>query len=181
MNAVEVAIEILIGKEGDYVDHPDDSGGATRWGITERVARKHGYQGDMKDLPRTLAVQVYKQEYFINPGFADVFTFSPSIGSELFDSGVNFGPGVPARWLQRSLNVLNQKGKLYKDLKVDGDVGKTTLGALSAYLQQRGNQGELVLLRALNCLQGAKYIELAEKREKDESFIFGWLLHRVVI
>jgi len=39
----------------------------------------------------------------------------------------------------------------------------------------------LVLCRALNCLQGAYYIELAERREKDERFVYGWLKNRVVL
>jgi len=36
-----------------------------------------------------------------------------------------------------------------------------------------------VLLTALNCSQGARYLELAEGREKNEDFLFGWVLNRV--
>ncbi|EPA3167239.1 glycosyl hydrolase 108 family protein, partial [Yersinia enterocolitica] len=35
--------EAILGKEGEYVNHPDDKGGPTRWGITQKVARAHGY------------------------------------------------------------------------------------------------------------------------------------------
>jgi len=35
------------------------------------------------------------------------------------------------------------------------------------------------LYKMLNALQGAYYIELAERREKDEDFIYGWFKHRV--
>lgn len=181
LSPVDVAIEITIGKEGKYSNNPKDSGGETMWGITHKVARAHGYDGPMIELPRTLAVQIYRQEYFINPGFADVMVLSPSIGAELFDSGVNFGPGVPARWFQRALNLLNREGKLYDDLKVDGDIGPISLAALSSFLEHRESRGELVMLRMLNTLQGAKYFSLAESREKDEEFIFGWFLNRVVI
>lgn len=38
-------------REGRYVNHPSDPNGATNWGITERVARANGYQGDMRTLP----------------------------------------------------------------------------------------------------------------------------------
>ena len=31
----------------------------------------------------------------------------------------------------------------------------------------------------LNCLQGAYYVDLAERREKDQRFMYGWLTHRV--
>ena len=32
-------IDELIDREGGYSDHPQDRGGATRWGVTEAVAR----------------------------------------------------------------------------------------------------------------------------------------------
>lgn len=181
LSPIDVAIEVTIGKEGKYSNNKYDSGGETMWGITGGTARKHGYTGKMIELPRELAVKIYKEEYFIKPGFADVFTFSPSIGAELFDSGVNCGPWNASVWLQRCLNILNRQGELYSDIKVDGEIGTKTLTALSSFLKHRGNQGELVLLRMLNSLQGARYVNLAETREKDEEFIFGWFLHRVVI
>lgn len=181
MNAIDVAIEITIGKEGKYSNNPADSGGETMWGITAKVARANGYTGAMKDLPRQLAVDIYRSEYFLKPGFAKVFDISAKIGAELFDSGVNLGPALPARWLQKCLRLLNQQSKLYPDIEVDGKIGNNTLNALTAYLRHRKQDGEVVLLRMLNSLQCVKYIELAEAREKDETFIFGWVLHRVVI
>jgi hypothetical protein len=36
-----------------------------------------------------------------------------------------------------------------------------------------------VMLKTLNCLQGARYIELAEHRQKNEEFVFGWIRARV--
>jgi lysozyme family protein len=90
------------------------------------------------------------------------------------------GVGRAAEFLQRSLNALNSGGTLFADLTVDRDIGPSTMRALSAYMQHRGALGELVLHRALNSLQGAFYIELVERRQKDEAFIYGWLLNRVV-
>jgi len=37
------------------------------------------------------------------------------------------------------------------------------------------------LLKGLNALQGERYIELAEKRQANESFVYGWLRTRVGI
>ncbi|MDQ4651164.1 putative peptidoglycan-binding domain-containing protein, partial [Klebsiella pneumoniae] len=42
-----------------------------------------------------------------------------------------------------------------------------------------GKEGEQVLLRALNCSQGARYLELAEGREANEDFLYGWVKERV--
>ena len=105
----------------------------------------------------------------------------PSIVKELLDTGINQGVSRSGRYLQLSLNALNRCETDYADLTIDGFIGNHTVSALRSYLFRRGNQGELVLLRALNCLQGAFYIELSQGRKKDEKFVFGWLLNRVVI
>ena len=49
MNTFDKAWEETGRAEGGFVDDPDDSGGATNWGITEKVARKQGYTGHMRD------------------------------------------------------------------------------------------------------------------------------------
>ena len=51
-------IDELIEREGGYVNHPADRGGPTRFGITEAVARAHGYAGPMKWLPREEAAAI---------------------------------------------------------------------------------------------------------------------------
>ncbi|MEW9113297.1 putative peptidoglycan-binding domain-containing protein, partial [Salmonella enterica] len=40
-------------------------------------------------------------------------------------------------------------------------------------------EGEMILIRALNCSQGQRYLELAEQRQANESFIYGWMKERV--
>jgi lysozyme family protein len=50
--------------EGGYSNHPADRGGATNFGITERVARSHGYQGDMKDIPIDTVRNIYRTSYW---------------------------------------------------------------------------------------------------------------------
>ena len=62
---IESMIDTTIGKEGGYVDHPADRGGKTIWGITEAVARANGYTGDMRAMPRSTAVAIYRSEYEI--------------------------------------------------------------------------------------------------------------------
>ena len=49
---VDALIDGLIEREGGYVNHPADKGGPTCFGITEAVARAHGYAGAMRSLPR---------------------------------------------------------------------------------------------------------------------------------
>jgi len=181
VSKIDQIINNTIGKEGRYSNHPSDLGGPTMWGITEKVARANGYTGDMRNLPRSEAVQIFRSEYLIKPGFDRVMLLSEAIAEELFDTGVNMGVEIAGGFLQRALNVFNQQGKLYPDLKPDGVVGKNTRGALEAFLKHRGRDGEIVMLTALNAMQGERYIYLCEKREKNEDFVFGWFLNRVVI
>ena len=66
---IERLLEALIEREGGYVDHPADRGGATRFGITEAVARAHGYRGPMRLLPRDEALAIYRRLYWLRPRF----------------------------------------------------------------------------------------------------------------
>lgn len=184
MKAINSAIEATIGKEGRYSNNKHDRGGETMWGITIAVARANGYTGPMVDMPRSTAVEIYRKEYYLRPGFGRVAELSEAVAEELFDTGVNMGVKVACTFLQRALNVLNRThstSPLYADLKVDGVIGNLSLVALAVFLKHRGKDGELVLLTMLNCLQGVRYIELCEAREANEEFVYGWFKNRVVI
>lgn len=175
----EPIIDRIIEVEQGYVDHPDDSGGPTNYGITQATARAYGYQGEMIDLPLSLAREIYRIRYIVKPNYDKVAAIDGDIAMELADTGVNMGPHRASEFFQRALNVFNARGSRYADLHVDADVGPVTLAAFKAYLRWRGANGKKVMLRALNSLQGAFYIELAEARPKDEAFVYGQILHRV--
>lgn len=179
MADIDALIDDLIAREGDYVNHPADRGGPTRWGITETVARRHGYHDKMRVLPRTEAVAIYKRVYWHAPGFADVARIAPNLAAELFDTGVNMGTGTATSFLQRALNALNRNGRDYADIAVDRKMGPATLQALSAFFDKRGACAENVLLKAMDALQGAHYVRLAEARPSQEAFLYGWLSNRI--
>lgn len=181
LNTAQSIIAHVVQIEGGFVDDAADSGGATRYGITEQVAREAGYQGSMSDLPKNTAVEIYRRNYWAELMLDDVLKTSPGVALELFDTAVNAGVSFAATSLQRVLNVLNRNGRDFPDLVVDGDIGPNTIAAYQDFLRTRSRYGETVLLRALNCVQGAHYIELSERRSKDERFTFGWLLNRVAI
>jgi lysozyme family protein len=143
------------------------------------VARENNYSGDMKLMPIEIARKIYEDRYWEPLKLTAIEKMSLIITEELADTAVNMGVGRAGKFLQRSLNVLNDREQLYPDLIVDGQVGSKSLQSLGEYLSHRGTEGEFVLFKMLNCLQGAFYVTLSEKREKDERFIFGWLKNRV--
>ena len=169
-------INAIIDVEGGYVDDPNDSGGETNFGITVDVARANGYFGPMRELSRDTAFVIYSAKYWDAVRGDDLVSLSEAVAEEVVDTAVNMGPGRAGTFLQRSLNALNDRGRLYDDITIDGAVGPVTVSRLKIYLSERDGG---VLVKMLNCLQGAFYVELAERREKDERFIYGWFKHRV--
>ena len=113
------AFQLLLSHEGGYVDHPKDPGGATRWGVTERVARAKGYTGDMRNLPVEFAKdQVYRPDYW-DAVRAD--ELPAEVRYVVFDAAVNSGVSQSIKWLQLALGVT-----------ADGVIGPKTLAAARA-------------------------------------------------
>lgn len=176
---IDDLIDAVIDREGGYTDHPADRGGATRWGVTEARARADGYRGDMRHFTRAEAASIYRRLYWFAPAFDRVAARAPAIAAELFDTGVNMGPAVAVGFLQRALNALNRGATDFPDLATDGRVGPVTLAALDAFLLTRSGRGEQVLLKAIEALQGERYVALAERRPANEAFLYGWLANRI--
>lgn len=176
----QVAVGRIIRAEGGYSNNPADRGGETNYGITVATARDWGYHGAMRELPRHLAERIYYDRFIVAPGFDKVFVANGRIANELIDTGVNMGPIVAGRFLQRSLNAFNNGNRYGADLISDGKVGAKTLDVLQAFLAHRGTvEGVPVLLTAMNALQGARYIELTEAKASQREFAYGWIAGRV--
>jgi len=172
-------IDRVIGIEGGFVDHPNDRGGATRWGITEDVARAYGYTGAMRDLPRPVAQEIYRKRYWLDTGLDRIAVDCPDLATHLFDVAVNMGASVPGAWLQRLLNALNRGGADYPDMVVDSRIGAMTVHALRLFMALRGPDGEGVLIKGIQTLKGTRYIALAEGDRSQETFLYGWLSNRI--
>lgn len=177
---IDGLIDAVLEREGGFVSNPADRGGPTRFGITEAVARANGYSGAMRNLPRDEAAAIYKRLYWLRPRFDQLAQRSEPLAAELFDTGVNMGPAVAVTFLQRALSALNRDRKDYADLVPDGRIGPATLAAIDTFFAIRGKAGgETVLLKALDALQGERYIRLAERRPANEAFLYGWLANRI--
>lgn len=176
-NKMREVISHIVSLEGGYSDDPSDSGGKTNHGITEKVARQSGYTGDMRDLSLQQAQDIYVTQYILGPKLDKVYDIDQQLGYDLIDFGINQGPVLSVKMLQRWLNAFNDGEKYYKDQSVDGVVGASTLGQLNAFIKQRSSQETLLL--AIRCTQGVHYLEISEKSPKNERFLYGWIKNRV--
>ena len=175
------AFQKVVIVEGGYSNNPNDLGGKTKYGITEAVARESGYIGDMAKLTLDIASNIYYARYWDKMQLNDICRMSEDLAIEMFDTGVNMGIAYAVLFLQQSLNAFNNQGKLYADIKEDGVIGRSTIQALHAFYAKRSIKGGIVLLKAMNALQCARYIDLSQKRQQNEEFVFGWISHRVGI
>lgn len=177
--SIESMIVEVLKREGGYVNHPADRGGPTNYGITEQVARAYGFKGNMKSLPLATATEIYKSRYWTGPKFDQVAAVFPQVAHEMFDTGVNMGVVAVAKFLQRILNVLNRGAIDYPDIEADGLIGRMTIASCEALKAKRGARAGDVVRKALDSLQGARYIEIAEKNPSQEAFAYGWLSQRL--
>ena len=177
---ISVAInDIIDNKEGGYVNDNCDRGGETKYGITQSVARYNGYHGEMCNLSREYAEMIYNKIYWSSPGFCYVALTSEDVALKLFDMGVICGVSFACCSFQRVLNVFNDKGLLYQDLKIDGDIGPLTRGAFRAYVGYRGQIGVINFIKVLNGIQVSRFLDLAELNETQEKFFYGWIDKRI--
>lgn len=117
MSKFDHSFDVIVALEGGYSDDAHDPGGKTRYGITEAVARTHGYIGDMRSLPLDVAREIYRADYW-DACRCDNLPWPLSL--YVFDSAVNQGAGAAIKMLQRSLDTVQ-----------DGHIGAQTL-ALAA-------------------------------------------------
>jgi lysozyme family protein len=184
------AFELTLSHEGGYVKDPDDRGGETYKGIARRynpgwpgwarIDKARKLRGFPKSLNTDLELQAevavfYRQHYWDK--FQGDRIPAQAVANELFDTAVNLGVARTVEFFQRALNVLNRDGALYDDLVTDGVFGPKSLAALRVYLKKDKPD---YLLKILNVLQGAHYIEFMTRSPLQEKFARGWL-NRVTI
>ena len=151
----ERSLMAILAAEGEFSNDKDDPGGATRYGITEAVARSHGFEGDMRHLPIEFATRVYRSDYWI-PVHGDELPWPLCLF--VFDAAVNQGVEAATRMLQRSLDTVQ-----------DGVIGPNTLRLAKAATPWHANR--FMAFRA---------IRYTSTRNADK-YLTGWLTRLVGI
>src|SRR4030042_2788193 len=127
-------IKGLIHREGGYVDHPCDTGGPTKYGITLDILSKFWGRPakieDVKELSIDLAKSIYISLYYIKP---HIEALPEAIQEHILDMAVNHGTTRAAKMLQM---VLNEAG--FNCGLIDGMIGKLTVDATQAALEDIG-------------------------------------------
>ena len=168
MKSVEEMIQDVIQREGGYVDHPEDRGGPTNFGITRKtLSRYYGHVATPREvqlLSIEVAEEIYKRNYFYGPG---INTLESAIQPFIFDCAVNHGPRTAVKFIQR---VCNQAGYTPKLLE-DGAIGPKTRKAAS-WAQQAMQS---IFLKALIEERKNFYRQIVDARPSQNTFFTGWM------
>ena len=160
-------IEDVIRREGGYVDHPQDRGGPTNFGITQSTLSHHlgrpARADEVRGLDRALAAEIYRRAYFYAPR---IDRLPARIQPFVFDAAVNHGPGRAIRFVQQ---VCHAAG--FGPLAIDGRCGPMTHRAAMAADRAMGDW----LLAALVEERRNFYRALVARNPEQGVFLAGWL------
>lgn len=159
---IDRMIDALIKREGGFVNDPDDSGKATKYGITNATLNAWRERecsiAEVKALTREEAAEIYRAEFYFGPS---IDTLPDALQAHVLDICANSGPRTAVRLLQRALNEIGAQ------VKEDGVIGPVTRGACHASDLPALNN-KLVDVRI------QFYEDLATRRPKDRKFLSGW-------
>ena len=144
------AIQKTLFNEGGYVNNPADSGGPTKYGITQK---------DLPNVPIETLTEEQATSYYLEsywkPYMNDIQ--DQSIANKLFDMGVLFGIGSAVRVLQIVLG-----------LEADEVFGPVTLAAV--------NDAEPIsLLKSFQAGLVTHAIAIVTSKPTDRIFLTGWI------
>ncbi len=181
----EIAYYITNKIEGGYTTDPNETyRGIDRkfnptwegWKIIDQVKNQNLKVKEINDELdkigelQELIKKFYKENYW-RPVKGD-YIQDQRIANEVYDNAVNMGVEQSAKYLQRTINILNRNldPDFQTDIKVDGFIGGMTIETLGICLKKNG------VIRTLNIINGFQikhYLELMEANPKNEKYI-GW-------
>ena len=145
----EPAVELILKHEGGYVNHPDDPGGETNFGIAKR-----SYPDlDIAKLSKHDAKRIYKEDYWDKVRGDEMH---PAVALMVFDTAVNMGISRASKFLQEVVNAN----------PIDGIIGSGTLQNCNNACE---NAVEFVLESYAN-----KRLDYYKKLSTFDTFGKGW-------
>lgn len=152
--------EYILMVEGGYSNDKADKGGKTKYGIIEVEARKYGYKGDMKDLTKDIAEDIYKNKYYLSNNLDKIK--DKRVALSIADWTINSG-SWGLKKAQQTVNIL--KGDI---LVVDGRIGEKSIEAINSINPE-------IFLTQYHELQRKFYQAIVDHNSSQKVFLKGWL------
>jgi len=160
-------IDEILHNEGGFVNHPNDKGGPTNFGITKAVYEQWLGRSCTIDEVRSMKVEeareIYERRYLVGPR---IDTLPEPLRTQVLDIAVNSGPPTAIKMLQRVIN----KARL-GPVDVDGVLGPQTRQKVIEAYELLGP----VLDNALVDERKAFYRAIIDKNPSQAVFERGWM------
>lgn len=159
------ALEYVLGKEGGFVDNPNDSGGATKFGVTLKVLQlwrgKSVTVDDVRSLEKAEVFEIYYDRYWLPVGCQEMTQYPVALA--VFDATVLFGIGITMLYTQKALSDCG-----YSGVTIDGHIGPKSIAALNQVDPAR-------FLRVFHTLFTLRISKVVQDNPKNQVFKAGWL------
>jgi len=166
----EKALEFVLKEEGGFVDDPDDAGGATNFGITQKVYDRYRKENALPlEAVRGIIANEVRDIYF--HGYWEkgkCNELPPKMSLIHFDSLVNIRGAVKV--LQRTINVF-----VSPKIAVDGKLGPKTLDAAGATIIS-SDMSEGRVVDEMIWQRMIYYRRRVDKRPVNIKFLRNWLV-----
>jgi lysozyme family protein len=162
-NLVRTLIDRLFKREGGYSNDPDDAGGRTYHGISERAHPEAWQDGTVTPDEEE---RIYDKDYLSGPGIDKIP--DPILREQVFDFGVNAGTHTAVSLLQRLVGA-----------KQDGMIGPDTLHRIAMFpsciLYGQFLPPITHLNLAYETARCDAYARLVKAKPSQAKFLVGWL------
>lgn len=157
--AINATIDKILAREGGYVDHPEDKGGPTNFGVTSVTLGEWRHLGRPATSTEVLALSMAEARAIYRSRYAEPFLFveDPELFDLVVDCAVNHGQANAVRFLQRALGVV-----------ADGKAGPITRAAVGAAVVSK-------LKYRMLAARIRFYGEIVSERPSQLAFLRGWL------
>jgi lysozyme family protein len=160
----EAAFNWMIKHEGVYSNDFCDTGGETKYGISNRQYPNI----NIEKLTLQQAKEIYYNDFFINPGLHKLEDCDEEIIVRTFDFGVNAGTTNAIKILQRSARIIGHK------LQDDGVIGEKTISVFQE-TSEKYSLKKMLVIAAFVSMADAYYRQIVISYPKNKKFLDGWL------
>lgn len=136
---------------GKITDDPDDSGGLTKYGISQRAYPNL----DIRNLTEQQARDIYKRDYWDRVQGDSIQ--SQQVAENLFDTAVNMGVKTASRMAQQAVGV-----------SADGIIGPQSLTAIN-------NANPATFIASYTLAKISYYAQICNKDRSQSKFLLGWI------
>lgn len=168
MKTPEQIIADIIQAAGGYVNHPNDRGGPTKYGITLNILAAYtGMQhtaADVQALTKDTATRIYLTDYFIRP---KIDQLPDHLQPFMLDCAVNHEPKTAIKLLQRLL-----ASHYISPGAIDGLIGSKTLNAIRIFTERYGSR---TLLTGLIDARILYFEKIVKHDETQRILLAGWI------